>query len=147
MLSDEYHIPKLLQCYINKMLNLKKKTRGLYQTVGQESWYKPNREFSVSLQPYCSIVYDRSDIIQQLVCLLFDLYCIRRHIHLKLSFSTPSQLTWITCLLTSAIISDPAPPILPTSCPYCVPTFASQLASHLPPDMVLITNYPKSLHI
>ena len=30
--------------------------RGLYWTASQKSWYKPNHEFGVSLQPYCSYI-------------------------------------------------------------------------------------------
>ena len=37
ILSDEFHIQKILKCYINKMFNLILKNRGLYQTVGQKS--------------------------------------------------------------------------------------------------------------
>ena len=37
ILSVEFHIQKLLKCYIDKMLNFILKNRGLYRTVGQKS--------------------------------------------------------------------------------------------------------------
>ena len=45
----KYNINTILNTNtILKIIN----NRGLCQTVGQKSWYKPNREFGVSLQPY-----------------------------------------------------------------------------------------------
>lgn len=86
------------------------------------------------------------------VCIYIYIYIhISRRIYEDISIKSflsvlcYSFLHLTDCPPTFSIISDAAILLLPTSCPYCVPTFSVHLTFDLPADMILMTSLSREL--